>query len=123
MSRSPRRPQQQERDQRVLEERHDNPPIPSFSAPTTRHLYLGRLPDIYFALTPSAERRGLTALLVLITDGRATGANDALERAQASAKRFAREQIAAVAIDAESGDTRLGLARTFANAMQAPVWG
>jgi magnesium chelatase subunit D len=64
--------------------------------------------------------QGLAPLLVLVTDGRATGTSDALDKSLASAQRIAHEKIPAVVIDVESGSTRLGLSRALADAMGAP---
>ena len=63
---------------------------------------------------------GLDPLVVLITDGRATGAADAVERSQASAARLAAAGVAIVVVDAESGATRLGLAAELARAAGGP---
>jgi magnesium chelatase subunit D len=71
------------------------------------------------ALGASGDQ-GLAPLLVLITDGRATGGSDALDKSLTSAQRIAHEKIPAVVIDVESGSTRLGLSRTLADAMGAP---
>ena len=68
----------------------------------------------------SSGDSGLRPLVVLVTDGRATGAADALERSRASAVRLAERGVAVVVIDAESGPTRLGLAAELAEAMSAP---
>ncbi len=64
--------------------------------------------------------QALQPLLVLITDGRATGSPDALQRSHDSARRLAERRIAAVVIDAESGPTRLGLAAELAALLAAP---
>jgi magnesium chelatase subunit D len=64
--------------------------------------------------------RALEPLLVLITDGRATGASDALERGLAAARRFAEARIAALVIDAEAGTPRLGLSAALAEALGGP---
>jgi magnesium chelatase subunit D len=54
-------------------------------------------------------------LLVVVTDGRATGArgSDALGAAHAAARRLAGTGTAAVVVDCESGPVRLGLAGTL----------
>jgi magnesium chelatase subunit D len=64
--------------------------------------------------------QALEPLLVLITDGRATGASDALERSRAAARRFAEARIATLVIDAEAGPARLGLAAGLAEALGGP---
>ncbi|MFI9319811.1 putative cobaltochelatase [Kitasatospora aureofaciens] len=53
-------------------------------------------------------------LLVVVTDGRATGGRDALARSQRAAALFAAQGTASVVLDCESGPVRLGLARTLA---------
>ncbi|HEY4331232.1 MAG TPA: AAA family ATPase [Ilumatobacteraceae bacterium] len=63
--------------------------------------------------------QALEPLLVVITDGRATGSADAVERSLATARRIAEARIAAVVVDAESGAARLGLGRELADAMGA----
>ncbi|MFJ8439218.1 putative cobaltochelatase [Kitasatospora griseola] len=54
------------------------------------------------------------ALLVVVTDGRATGARDALVRSHRAAGLLAAQGVAAVVLDCESGPVRLGLARELA---------
>lgn len=53
-------------------------------------------------------------LLVVVTDGRATGGQDALARSRRAAALFAAQGTASVVLDCESGPVRLGLARTLA---------
>ncbi|MFJ9847151.1 putative cobaltochelatase [Kitasatospora sp. NPDC101155] len=53
-------------------------------------------------------------LLVVVTDGRATGGRDALAQSQRAAALFAAQGTANVVLDCESGPVRLGLARTLA---------
>ncbi|WP_051732793.1 putative cobaltochelatase [Kitasatospora phosalacinea] len=53
-------------------------------------------------------------LLVVVTDGRATGGADALPRARRAAGLLAAQGVAAVVLDCESGPVRLGLARELA---------
>jgi magnesium chelatase subunit D len=59
------------------------------------------------------------ALVVLVSDGRATAGDDAVDAALAAAGRVRRRGISAVVVDAEDGPTRLGLARQLADAMGA----
>jgi magnesium chelatase subunit D len=59
-------------------------------------------------------------LVVLLTDGRATGAPDAFERALAVAATAKRQDVAGLVLDCENGPTRLGLAAEVAEAMGAP---
>jgi magnesium chelatase subunit D len=58
-------------------------------------------------------------LVVLLTDGRATGAPDALDRALAAASNAKKHRVACLVLDCESGPTRLGLAASVADAMGA----
>jgi magnesium chelatase subunit D len=57
-----------------------------------------------------AQAQGSVPLLVVLTDGRATGSPDALDRARDAARAVATAGIDAAILDAEDGDTRLGLA-------------
>lgn len=59
------------------------------------------------------------AVIVLLTDGRATGARDALDRAIAAAGEVRRRDVPALVLDCETGPTRLGLAGRIAEAMGA----
>ena len=63
---------------------------------------------------------GLEPLVVVITDGRATGPGDAVADSRAAAARLAAAGVATVVIDAESGATRLGLATELAAAAGGP---
>ena len=60
-------------------------------------------------------------LLVVLTDGRATGAPDALEDAMAVAATVRRRGVDAVVVDCEDGPVRLGLAATLADALGAEL--
>jgi magnesium chelatase subunit D len=71
------------------------------------------------ALARRAVADGWPPLLVLITDGRATGNQNALDRAHAAAAEVAGAGIDVVVIDAEDGTNRLGLAEQLATAMGA----
>jgi magnesium chelatase subunit D len=53
-------------------------------------------------------------LLVLVTDGRATGGRQALAEARRAAAFLAGQRIASIVVDCESGPVRLGLAAEFA---------
>ncbi|MDX3851495.1 putative cobaltochelatase [Streptomyces sp. AK02-01A] len=53
-------------------------------------------------------------LLVVVTDGRATGGPDPVALASRAARLHASEGIASVVVDCESGPVRLGLARSLA---------
>jgi len=59
------------------------------------------------------------AMLVLVTDGRATSGAEALERVRAIADRWSSTRVAAVVVDCESGTFRLGLAADIAQRMGA----
>ncbi|MEU1654598.1 putative cobaltochelatase [Streptomyces griseofuscus] len=54
------------------------------------------------------------ALLVVVTDGRATGGPEPVALATRAARLFAAEQVASVVVDCESGPVRLGLAGRLA---------
>ncbi len=62
----------------------------------------------------------LDPLIVLITDGRATGEPDAFDRAQKAAARIRSAAIPCVVIDAETDSPRLGLAGSIATTLDAP---
>lgn len=72
--------------------------------------------DAVAALIASGGDQGLDPLVVLITDGRATGSPDAVERAEAAAARLGKSRVPLVVVDAESGLPRLGLAEAYAAA-------
>ena len=86
----------------------------------------GRTP-LAEGLTTAAKTLGLErirdprrrALLVLVTDGRATSGSDALARAQHIADRWSHLAVDTVVIDCESGRFRMGLAKDLANRMGA----
>jgi magnesium chelatase subunit D len=58
------------------------------------------------------------ALVVAMTDGRATGGPDPVGRARTAASRIAGDHIGSVVVDCESGMVRLGLAAEFARHLQ-----
>ncbi|RAG85633.1 putative cobaltochelatase [Streptacidiphilus pinicola] len=60
-------------------------------------------------------------LVVLVTDGRATGARSALDDARRAAGLLAASGAASVVVDCESGPVRLGLAGELAGHLQAPA--
>ena len=78
------------------------------------------LDAVHQLVVGSSGDHGLDPLVVVITDGRATGSDDAVERSRASAGRLAAAGVATVVIDAESGATRLGLAAELADAAGGP---
>lgn len=61
----------------------------------------------------------LRPLLVVVTDGRATGGVDPVGRAHRAAEYLAGMDITTVVIDGETGPLRLGLARTLAGHLRA----
>ncbi|MCB0923130.1 MAG: VWA domain-containing protein [Mycobacterium sp.] len=60
-------------------------------------------------------------LVVVLTDGRATGGSDPLGRSRIAAGRLVAETAAAVVVDCESGFVRLGLAAELAGHLRARV--
>ncbi|MBZ4323577.1 putative cobaltochelatase [Streptomyces huiliensis] len=60
-------------------------------------------------------------LLVVVTDGRATGGPEPLVRASKAADLLAAEGTASVVVDCEAGPVRLGLAAELGQSLQAPV--
>ncbi|OBF22542.1 VWA domain-containing protein [Mycobacterium sp. ACS4331] len=60
-------------------------------------------------------------LVVVLTDGRATGGPDPLGRSRIAAARLVAEGAAAVVVDCETSYIRLGLAGSLADALDAPV--
>ena len=65
--------------------------------------------------------RNRRALVVVLTDGRATGGPDPLGRSRIAAGRLAAEGAAAVVVDCETSYIRLGLATELASQLGAPV--
>ena len=68
-----------------------------------------------------ARDRTRRPLVVVLTDGRATGGPDPLGRSRLAARRFAAEGAAAVVVDCETSYVRLGLAIELASQLGAPV--
>lgn len=68
-----------------------------------------------------ARDRTRRPLVVVLTDGRATGGVDPLGRTKIAAARLVAEGAAAVVIDCENSYIRLGLAADLATALDAPV--
>jgi magnesium chelatase subunit D len=60
-------------------------------------------------------------LLVLVTDGRATGGRDPVGAARQAAAQLARAAVASVVVDCESGPVQLGLAASLAQTLRGPV--
>jgi magnesium chelatase subunit D len=61
----------------------------------------------------------LRPLLVVVTDGRATGGKDAVVRSRRAAEHVAALGVATVVLDGETGPLRLGLAATLAGWLRA----
>ncbi|MFE2867064.1 putative cobaltochelatase [Embleya sp. NPDC059259] len=61
------------------------------------------------------------ALVVVVTDGRATGGRDALGESRRAARLLAATGVASLVVDCESGPVRLGLAARLAGDLGAPV--
>ena len=65
--------------------------------------------------------RARRCLVVVLTDGRATGGPDPLGRARIAAARLVAEGAAAVVVDCETSFVRLGLAEELARHLDAPA--
>ena len=72
-------------------------------------------------LRERSRDRTRRALVVVLTDGRATGGLDPLGRSRIAARRLAAEGAAAVVVDCETSYIRLGLAAELAGQLGAPV--
>ncbi|WP_102418085.1 magnesium chelatase subunit D family protein [Mycobacterium sp. 4858] len=68
-----------------------------------------------------ARDRARRALVVVLTDGRATAGPDPLARSRSAAARLAAEGAAAVVVDCETSYVRLGLAGQLARQLGAPA--
>lgn len=68
-----------------------------------------------------ARDRARRSLVVLLTDGRATGGPDPLGRTRTAAARLVAEGAAAVVVDCETSFVRLGLADELARGLGAPA--
>jgi magnesium chelatase subunit D len=68
-----------------------------------------------------ARDRARRCLVVVLTDGRATGGPDPLGRARIAAARLVAEGAAAVVVDCETSFVRLGLAEELARQLGAPA--
>jgi magnesium chelatase subunit D len=65
--------------------------------------------------------RSRRSLVVVLTDGRATGGPDPLGRSRSAARQLVAEGAAAVVVDCETSYVRLGLAADLGQHLQAPV--
>lgn len=72
-------------------------------------------------LREKARDRARRTLVVVLTDGRATGGPDPLGRARTAAGLLVAEGAAAVVVDCETSHVRLGLAEQLANYLGAPA--
>ena len=68
-----------------------------------------------------ARDRARRSLVVVLTDGRATGGADPLGRSRQAAARLVAEGAAAVVVDCETSFVRLGLAQDLAQQLGAPA--
>jgi magnesium chelatase subunit D len=68
-----------------------------------------------------ARDRARRSLVVVLTDGRATGGPDPLGRTRTAARLLVAEGAAAVVVDCETSYVRLGLASELANQLGAPA--
>jgi magnesium chelatase subunit D len=68
-----------------------------------------------------ARDRARRSLVVVLTDGRATGGPDPLGRARVAAARLVAEGAAAIVVDCETSHVRLGLAEQLAGYLGAPA--
>jgi magnesium chelatase subunit D len=72
-------------------------------------------------LREKVRDRARRALVVVLTDGRATAGPDPLSRSRIAAARLVAEGAAAVVVDCETSYVRLGLAGQLARQLGAPV--
>lgn len=72
-------------------------------------------------LREKARDRARRPLVVVLTDGRATGGPDPLGRTATAARLLVAEGVAAVVVDCETSFVRLGLAEQLAQQLQAPA--
>lgn len=68
-----------------------------------------------------ARDRARRSLVVMLTDGRATGGPDPLGRCRAAAALLRAEGVASIVVDCETSYVRLGLAQELASALDAPA--
>jgi magnesium chelatase subunit D len=84
-------------------------------------LALGLLKARDVVVREKARDRARRSLVVIVTDGRATGGPDPLGRTRAAAAMLAAEGVAAVVVDCETSYVRLGLAEDLAHRLGAPA--
>ena len=68
-----------------------------------------------------ARDRARRSLVVVLTDGRATGGPDPLGRTRVAAARLVAEGAAAIVVDCETSHVRLGLAEQLAGYLGSPA--
>ena len=78
-------------------------------------------PRATLVVREKARDRARRSLVVVLTDGRATGGPDPLGRARVAAARLVAEGAAAVVVDCETSYVRLGLAEELAGAARRAV--
>lgn len=72
-------------------------------------------------LREKARDRSRRPLVIVLTDGRATGGADPLGRTETAARLLVAEGVAAVVVDCETSYVRLGLATRLAQQLDAPA--
>jgi magnesium chelatase subunit D len=84
-------------------------------------LALGLLTARDVVVREKARDRARRSLVVILTDGRATGGPDPLGRTRAAAGLLRAEGAASIVVDCETSYVRLGLAQELASALHAPA--
>jgi magnesium chelatase subunit D len=95
--------------------------LASFDTGGKTPLAQGLLTARNLVVREKARDRARRALVVVLTDGRATGGPDPLGRTRAAANLLAAEGTAAVVVDCETSYVRLGLAEDLARQLGAPA--
>lgn len=95
--------------------------LSGFDTGGTTPLAEGLLAARDVVLRERVRERSRRPLIVLLTDGRATGGPDPLGRSRIAASRLASEGVAAVVVDCETSYVRLGLAGELAAHLRAPM--
>ncbi len=92
-----------------------------FDTGGTTPLAKGLLAARDVVLRERARDRTRRPLVVVLTDGRATGGPDPLGRSRRAAALLVAENVASVVVDCETSYVRLGLAGELADQLAAPV--
>lgn len=92
-----------------------------FDTGGTTPLAKGLLAARDVVLRERARDRTRRPLVVVLTDGRATGGPDPLGRSRSAAALLVAENVASVVVDCETSYVRLGLAGELADQLAAPV--